>query len=166
MFRPMRRSRQALDKKECVQILERGTAGVLALLGDEGYPYGVPISYVYADGRLYFHCAKSGHKLDALRRYEKASFCVIDQDEIVQEKFTTYFRSVIAFGKIHEIKDDHQKREAIEKLALKYAPDQSESQRNAEIVREWKPLCLLEMDIEHLSGKEAIELVRARTQSI
>lgn len=120
---------------------------------------------MYADGRLYFHCAKSGHKLDALRRYEKASFCVIDQDEIVQEKFTTYFRSVIAFGKIHEIKDDHQKREAIEKLALKYAPDQSESQRNAEIVRERKPLCLLEMDIEHLSGKEAIELVRARTQS-
>ena len=100
MFREMRRKRQMLGKEECEEILNRGTSGVLALLGDDAYPYAVPISYVYEDGKLYFHSARSGHKLDAVREYPKASFCVIDQDQIVPEEYTTYFRSVIAFGSI------------------------------------------------------------------
>lgn len=83
MFREMRRSRQALPQEEVVAILDRGTHGVLALAGDEGYPYALPISYVYADGKLYFHCARSGHKLDAISRCPKASFCVVDQDQVV-----------------------------------------------------------------------------------
>lgn len=88
-FRKMRRGRQELSLEETEAILNRQTAGVLALSGDGGYPYAVPISYIYADGKLYFHCAKSGYKLDAIRRDPKASFCVIDQDQIVPEKFTT-----------------------------------------------------------------------------
>ncbi len=82
MFREMRRSRQALPQEECTSILDRGTHGVLALAGDDDYPYAVPISYVYADGKLFFHCAKTGHKLDAIARCAKASFCVVDQDQV------------------------------------------------------------------------------------
>ena len=98
MFREMRRNKQLLSSEETAAVLERGTSGVLALAGDQGYPYAVPISYVYDGEKIFFHCAKSGHKLDAIRREEKASFCVIDQDRIIPEEFTTYFRSVIAFG--------------------------------------------------------------------
>ena len=98
MFRPMRRFKQALSPEECRAVLERGTSGVLALSGDGGWPYAVPLSYVYADGKIYFHSAKSGHKVDAIRSCPRASFCVIDQDHIVPEEYTTYFRSVIAFG--------------------------------------------------------------------
>ena len=72
MFRPMRRGKQLLPPEESIQILEQGTSGVLAVAGDAGYPYAVPLSYVYMDGKLYFHCAKSGHKLDAIRRNSKA----------------------------------------------------------------------------------------------
>ena len=98
MFRPIRRAGQALSHEECIAVLKRGTSGILAVAGDGGYPYAVPLSYVYADGCLYFHCARSGHKLDAIARCPKVSFCVIDQDQVVPEKITTYYRSVIAFG--------------------------------------------------------------------
>ena len=124
MFRPMRRIRQQLSQEECQAVLARGTSGVLALSGDEGYPYALPISYVYHDGKLYFHCAKSGHKLDAIRRDSKVSFCVIDQDQIVPQEYTTYFRSVIAFGRMRILEDDGEKRAAIEALSLKYAPEE------------------------------------------
>ena len=105
MFREMRRKRQALSASEVAEILHRGTSGVLALLGDEEYPYAVPLSYVYDEGKLYFHSATSGHKIDAAERSAKASFCVIDQDSIRPEKYTT-FRSVIVFGRIRVITDE------------------------------------------------------------
>lgn len=162
MFRPMRRFKQALSPEECRAVLERGTSGVLALTGDGGWPYAVPLSYVYADGKLYFHSAKSGHKVDAIRSCPRASFCVIDQDHIVPEEYTTYFRSVIAFGTVRILEEDGEKRAAIEKLAVKYAPVDSRENRDGAIDREWAPLCMLEMPVEHLSGKEAIELVRQR----
>lgn len=162
MFREMRRKRQALAQDVCAEILRHGSCGVLALSGDGGYPYAVPISYVYDGEKLYFHSAKSGHKLDAIRREPRASFCVIDRDEIVPEEYTSYFRSVIVFGTIRELLDEGEKRAAIEKLAVKYAPEDSAEGRRAAIDREWKPLCMLEMTPEHISGKEAIELVRTR----
>ena len=95
MFREMRRKRQALSPGDCAAVLCRGTSGVLAVAGDGGYPYAVPLSYGYDGEKLYFHCAKAGHKLDAIRRSPKVSFCVIDQDRVVPEEYTTYFRSVI-----------------------------------------------------------------------
>ena len=159
IFRPMRRKKQALSRQECEAVLKRGTSGVLALLGDGGYPYAVPLSYVYEDGRIYFHCARTGHKLDAIRKEEKASFCVIDQDRIVPEKFTTCFRSVIAFGKVRILEEENEIRNAIEKLAVKYAPDDSEENRDQAIRREWKGLCVLEMRVEHMTGKKASELL-------
>lgn len=165
MFRDMRRKNQVLTAGETAAVLERGTSGVLALLGDGGYPYAVPMSYVYDGAHIYFHCAKAGHKLDAIRREPKASFCVIDRDQIVPEAYTSYFRSVIAFGTIRILEDEGEMRQAIEKLALRYAPGDTPQGRQAAIDKDWAPLCVLEMTVEHLTGKEAIELVRAKKQS-
>ena len=162
VFREMRRKKQVLSQKEVEGILHKGTSGVLALLGDNDYPYAVPISYVYDDGKVYFHSAKSGHKIDAIQRTAKASFCVIDEDLVVPEEYTTYFRSVIAFGRIRIVEDDSEKRAAIEKLAIKYAPEDTAANRDYAISREWKPLCMLEMTIDHVTGKEAIELVKEK----
>ena len=162
MFRELRRKKQLLSRSVAEDILNRKSSGVLALSGDDSYPYAVPLSYVFDGETLYFHCAKAGHKLDAIRHSEKASFCVIDKDEVVSEEYTTYFRSVIAFGRIRILEDEGEKRAALEKLALKYAPDSTQEDRYGEIQREWPHVCVLEMKIEHITGKEAIELVRAR----
>ena len=165
MFREMRRKKQLLTPEESAAVLHRGTSGVLALAGDDGYPYAVPMSYVYDGAKLYFHCAKSGHKLDAIQRNCKASFCVIDQDQIVPEEYTSHFRSVIVFGAMRILEDDGEKRAAIEALALKYAPDNDAADRTRAIDREWTPLCMLELTIDHITGKEAIELVKAKRPS-
>lgn len=163
MFRDMRRIKQLLSQEDTMEILQRETSGVLALLGDEEYPYAVPLSYVYCDSKIYFHSAKTGHKIDAIANHEKASFCIISEDNIVPEKYTTYFRSVIAFGKIRIVKEEAEKREAIEKLALKYSPE-DEDGRAKEIEGSYKALCMVALDIEHVTGKEAIELVRAKEE--
>ena len=118
MFRELRRKRQALSETDCSDILKRGTSGVLALMGDGGYPYAVPMSYVYDGEKLYFHCAKSGHKLDAIAGNPKASFCVVDRDQVVPEEYTTYFRSVIVFGTMRIIEEEQEKRTAVESWRL------------------------------------------------
>lgn len=118
MFREMRRKKQALSKEVCERILKDGKTGVLVLLGDDDYPYAVPLNYSYESGKLYFHCAKSGHKIDAVKKCSKASFCVIAQDDIVPQEFTTYFRSVIVFGKVRIVSDEKEKLETINKLAF------------------------------------------------
>ena len=144
MFREMRRFKQLLPQETAVEILNRNTGGTLALLGDEDYPYAVPISYVYADGKLYFHSAKSGHKIDAIKKHEKASFCVIDKDEIVPEKYTTYFRSVIAFGKVRLVEDAEEMRRVATVLAMKYSADFAEG-IPAEIDSSIRNMAIIEM---------------------
>lgn len=158
----MRRKKQLLTEEESVAILEKMTSGVLAVLGDDDYPYAVPISYIYHEGKIYFHSALAGHKIDAISRHNKVSFCVIEKDEIVPEKFTTHFRSVIAFGKADFIDDEEEKMKAIELLARKYSPLQSEEELRHEIEKGFKHMNVIRLCIEHLTGKEAIELVRAR----
>ena len=156
---PMRRSRQALGESACKEILARCTSGVLALQGSDDYPYAVPLSYLFRDDMLYFHCAQQGHKLEALRHNSKVSFCVIAQDEIVPEKFTTCYRSVIVFGEIAELTDQTKKRDALIALAEKYTPnDPLGCQREAEGALD--RVCVLAMHISQMTGKEAIELVR------
>ena len=162
MFRKMRRIRQALSDDVSRGILMKGTHGVLALSGDNGYPYALPISYVYRAGRLYFHSAGEGHKIDAVRTCEKASFCVVEKDDVVPEEYTTYFRSVIAFGKIRIIDAEDEKLSAIRALADKYHPKGAPEKREEAVKREWAHVTVLEMEIEHISGKEAIELVKKR----
>ncbi|MBR1503830.1 MAG: NimIJ family nitroimidazole resistance protein [Prevotella sp.] len=158
-FRQMRRKRQQLSDEESIGILQRATSGTLALLGDNGYPYAVPISYVYSDGRLYFHSALSGHKVDAIKNHDKASFCVIDQDDVKPERYTTFFRSVIAFGRIHIIEDETEKLAIARILGNRYNPNQEEALQK-EIEHGLTRMLAIRFDIEHLTGKEAIELVK------
>lgn len=159
MFREMRRKKQQLSQERTIEVLQRCTAGTLAVAGDDGYPYSVPLSYVYDDGKIYFHCAAAGHKLDAISRDPRVSFSVIDKDQIVQEKYTTYFRSVIVFGKAHVMQEPGAVREALEKLALKYSPDFKEGITD-EIDGSFDAVRMVQIDIEHMTGKEAIELVK------
>ena len=160
-FRPMRRHRQQLSKEECESILGRCTSGVLALTGDGGYPYAVPLSYVYADGAIIFHSAVEGHKVDAVKQDSRCSFCVIDQDEIKPAEFTTHFRSVIAFGRIHILKNADDKVQALRLLGRRYSPNDEPGLQH-EIDKSLDHVLLLRLDIEHLSGKQAIELTKAR----
>ncbi len=160
-FRPMRRHRQQLSRDACEHILDRCTSGVLALAGDGGYPYAVPLSYVYADGAIIFHSAVEGHKVDAIRRDSRCSFCVIERDEIKPAEFTTYFRSVIAFGRIHILEDANEKVKALRLLGRRYSPGDEPGLQH-EIDNSLDHVLLLRLDIEHLSGKEAIELTKAR----
>ena len=159
MFREMRRKRQQLSKKESLAVLHRGSSGVLALHGDNGYPYAVPISYVLDENILYFHSAVEGHKIDCIRRDAKASFCVTDMDLILPERLTTCYRSVIAFGRITILEDAEEILNAVKKLAKKYSPEHMEH-FSAEFERNQKILRVFRFDIDHLTGKQAKELLR------
>lgn len=163
MFREIRRIRQKMTEEEGIQILKDGTVGTLALLGDMGYPYSVPINYVYHDHKLYFHSALSGHKIDAIRNYDKASFSVIAKDDVIPERYTTYFKSAICFGKIRILDNLEEVKKTIELLAIKYHPTDSVQGREAEIQRFWNKFVMIEFEIEHLSAKQAIELVPKKT---
>ena len=157
----MRRNRQQLSREECERILGRCTSGVLALAGDGGYPYAVPLSYVYADGAIIFHSAVEGHKVDAIKRDNRCSFCVIEQDEIKPAEFTTYFRSVIAFGRIHILETADEKVQALHLLGRRYSPGDEPGLQH-EIDKSLDHVLILRLDIDHLSGKQAIELLQSR----
>jgi len=161
MFREMRRNKQILSTEAAKKILREGDFGVLALSGDDGYNYAVPISYAVEGNKIYFHSAKTGHKLDAIRNNDKVSFCVVDRHEVVAEEFTTYFSSAIAFGriKIVEDNDDPDKLRGLELLADKYSSTASPERREKELSR-LNALVVLVMTIEHLTGKAARELVK------
>ena len=156
-FRTMRRKRQELTETECIEILEKATYGVLSLLGDNGYPYGVPITPVLVGRKLYFHSAIKGHKVDAIRNSDKASFTVIDRNDVKPKEFTTYFRSVICFGKVRLIEDETEKMEALCKLGRRYNPDDEEGLRH-EIKKDFSHLVMIEFTIEHISGKKPLSL--------
>ena len=158
MFREMRRIKQLLSKAETIEILQSCTSGVLAVTGDDDYPYAVPLSYAYQDGKIYFHSAKAGHKLDGIANNSKVSFCVIQTDHVIQESLTSHFRSAIVFGKARILTDDREKKAALECLVEKYFPDNLAAGR-AEIEREWERVCVTEIAIEHMTGKAAIELI-------
>ena len=115
------------------------------------------------DGKLYFHSALSGHKVDAIRKCEKASFCVIEQDDVQPKKYTTFYRSVIAFGRIHIIKDEQEKLATARMLGNRYNPNNEDSLRQ-EMEKGFSRMLMLRFDIEHLTGKEAIELMNQRQQ--
>jgi nitroimidazol reductase NimA-like FMN-containing flavoprotein (pyridoxamine 5'-phosphate oxidase superfamily) len=161
MFREMRRTRQELPETETIAMLEACTSGVLAVQGDDGYPYAVPLSFAYEDGKLFFHSAIAGHKIEALERSEKASFCVIAADDVVPSKFSTRFRSAIVFGKARVVTDDGEKRHALLSLAEKYSPGYLAA-AEAEIDGDWTRVYVIELAIGHMTGKAALELVNER----
>ena len=160
MFREMRRGKQLLSMEVTVAVMNRCTNGTLACLGDEDYPYSVPLSYVYFNDKIYFHSAKAGHKIDAIMKNPKVSFSVIDEDTVVSEEYTTYFRSVIAFGKVR-IVEGEEWAEAFKALVEKYSGDQPEEAKHKEIVG-CTHTYIIAIDIDHITGKEAIEYVKAK----
>lgn len=160
MFREIRRNKkQILSRERCREILSKATSGVLNLIGDDDYTYGVPLSFCLDGDTLYFHCAKKGHKIDALKKHNKVSFTVIETDSIVPEEYTTYFRSVIVFGKARFIEEPQEQRVILRRLAEKYSPDFMDGAED-EIDRCIKAVQIIALDMEHVSGKEAIELAK------
>src|SRR5512146_290069 len=116
MLREMRRKKQLLSEAETIEILQSCTSGVLAVAGDDDYPYAVPLSFAYKDGKLFFHSAKAGQKIDGLVKNNKVSFCVVKTDNVIQKDFTTHFRSVIVFGRARILTEDGEKKYALECL--------------------------------------------------
>ena len=164
MFREMRRKNQLLTQEDTNAVMNRCTNGILACLGDEDYPYAVPLSYVYANDKIYFHSAKAGHKIDAILKYPKVSFAVVDEDTIVSAEYTSYFRSAIAFGKAR-LAEGEEWLEAFRALVEKYSGDMPEEAKHKEITGCTNSL-IIAIDIDHLTGKEAIEFVRAKKQGL
>ncbi|MDD4564213.1 MAG: pyridoxamine 5'-phosphate oxidase family protein [Eubacteriales bacterium] len=160
MFREMRRGKQLLSMEDTIAVMDRCTNGSLACLGDDDYPYSVPLSYVYYNGKIYFHSAKAGHKIDAITKNPKVSFSVIDEDTIVSEEYTTYFRSAVAFGKVRIVEGDEW-LEAFKALVEKYSGDQPEEAKHKEITG-CTQAYIIAIDVEHITGKEAIEYVNAK----
>ena len=169
MFPEMKRKRQLLSENESVEILKRGTSGVLALSDpdNQNYPYAVPLSYVYSDGRIIFHCALRGYKTDIVNKNPKASFCVVDADDVHGEQLTTYFRSVIVFGTVRIVTDESEKIKLLDILGEKYQkdigkdPEELRQKREEEIRKALERTAVLVLDVEHMTGKQAKELVSA-----
>ena len=159
-FRAMRRIRQQLLPEDCEAILRAGSAGVLAVLGDGGWPYTVPMSYIWHNGSIYLHCARSGHMLDAIRACDKVSFCVVAQDRIVPEQYTTFYRSVVVFATAEEVLDTDESKAALAAMADKYHPAGLSEARDWRINRQFPALTTLRLTPVHISGKQSLELTR------
>lgn len=159
MFREMRRKKQQLDESECLAILDEATSGVLSLLGDDGYPYGVPLSFTRTGSTLVFHSATDGHKIDAVRNHPKASFTVIAQDDVMPSEYNTHYRSVIAFGRVRVVEDRDEKLSLLRSLGNRYWPGHDE-ELEAEISPRFDHMHVLALDIEHLSGKQSLALMK------
>ncbi len=160
MFRDMRRIKQLLSTEDTSAVLKRCTNGVMACMGDEDYPYAVPVNYVYSNDKIYFHSGKEGHKIDSIKKNPKVSFAVVDEDTIVSKEYTSYFRSVIAFGKAR-IAEGDEWFEGFRALVEKYSGELPKEATEKEI-KGCSRSHIIAIDIDHITGKEAIEFVNAK----
>jgi hypothetical protein len=151
----MRRFGQQLPLSACEEILANEKRGVLALLGDESYPYALPLNYVFDNDALYFHSAVEGHKIDAIASHDKASFCVYRQGEREEGDWWYHVYSVIAFGRIRLVEDEGEKLDALRLLGKKYFPPAVDIE--ADIARNRTRVAVLKLEIEHMSGKHVRE---------
>ncbi|MBQ6425623.1 MAG: pyridoxamine 5'-phosphate oxidase family protein [Clostridia bacterium] len=153
MFRKMRRFRQQLSAEECVSILKMEPRGVLSVIGEDGYPYGMPVNQYYDDGtgKLYFHGAGEGHKIDAIRKCDRVSFCTYDRGFRKEGEWALNIRSVIVFGRIRIVEDREQTVTILRKLGLKHYPDAESVER--EIEKDACRAVCLEMTVDHMTGK-------------
>ena len=151
MFRKMRRSKQELTKEECIDILIKQHRGVLALLGDDDYPYALPMSHVYVDGKIYFHGSLKGHKIDAIKKYPKVSYCVLNDGVLEENSWWYTFKSVIVFGKIKIITDRDDKINKLTYLGDKFFPTHEETKN--EIKKLLDKTAVFEITPKHISGK-------------
>jgi len=154
MFREMRRFRQQLTTEECEAVLRKQPRGVLAVLGDDDYPYTVPLNFVFEDGGIFFHTALQGHKLDAIRKCDKGSFCVLSDGELSDDGWSYCFKSVVAFGRLCILPDD-EKIAKLRLLGQKYFP--TEEMVESDIEKNASRCAVVELRIEHLSGKRVHE---------
>ena len=153
MFRKMRRFAQQISDEKCIEILKNEPRGVLSVLGDDGYPYGIVLDHWYCeeDGKLYFHGAKEGHKIDAMRRHPKASFCVFDEGFRRDGEWALNIRSVIVFGRIEFIEDQEQLLRISALLSRKFTDDEAYIQR--ELERSGPRTLMFALVPEHMTGK-------------
>ena len=154
MFYKMRRFKQELSDEECIKILNEEKRGVLSLIDDD-YPYGLPLSYLYKDGHIYFHGAIIGHKLDCIKKNNKASFCVIDKGSNTNGDWILHFNSVICFGTIEIINDKEKCLNICRELALKFTNDQNYI--DDELKNGIDRVTCLDLKIDHLTGKRVKE---------
>ena len=150
-FRKMRRFKQQLSEEKCVEILKKEPRGVMAVAGENGYPYAFPIDFVYDSGMLYFHCAREGYKLDAIKKCGRVSFCVMDEGFRRDGEWALNISSVIVFGRVKILADSERIIEALRLLGSKYYPSRQDVER--EIERTLSRVCMLELEIDHMTGK-------------
>lgn len=157
MFRQIKRVKQALNKEECLEILKKEKRGVLSVLGDDDYPYGMPINHYYDEDthKLYFHGGRYGHKIDAMRRHDKASFCVYGDGFIENDNWYLCFKSVIVFGRIEFIED----KKAIEDMCrkLSYHFTDNAEYIESEIAKDLNGTLMFSLSIEDIQGKYVTE---------
>lgn len=153
MFREMRRFKQQIPDEECVEVLKSTKRGVLSLTGDDGYPYGLPIDHWYCeeDGNIYFHGAKEGHKIDAIKQSDKASFCTYDEGYRREGEWALNIRSVIVFGRISLVEDEDLARKICTELTRKFTDDEEYLQH--ELTHAFPRVQCLRLVPEHITGK-------------
>ena len=153
MFREVARVKQKLEAAECIEVLKSQPRGVLSVLGDEDYPYGMPMNHWYceSDGKLYFHSGMKGHRSDAMKACDKASFCVYDEGYRREGEWSLNIRSVICFGRLRRVTDLQAMENYVRHLGVKYNPDPQDVER--EIRESMHHVCVLELEIEHMTGK-------------
>ena len=155
IFRPMRRFKQELPEQECRDILANAYRGTLSVIGDGGYPYALPINFLYADGHIWFHCALEGHKMDAIRACDKACFTVLTEPVKEENDWWYHVKSVICFGRLRIVSDDAERLTRLRQLGAKYFPEGYDI--NADIMKNGPHAAVLDFEIEHLSGKRVKE---------
>ena len=153
MFRKMRRFKQQITEGECIDILKEEPRGVLSVIGDEGYPYGIPLDHWYCeeDGKIYFHGAKEGHKLDAIRKCNKVSYCVLNKGYRKDGDWALNIKSVIVFGRLRIVEDEDKKRKICTEICRKFTDDEAYLQH--ELENAFPRVCCLELTPEHMTGK-------------
>ena len=157
MFRPMRRPKNAIPDEQAKKLLREEKRGVIAMNGDDGYPFAIPVDYFYDEtaGKIYFHGAKSGYKVDALRRCDKVCFTVYGGETIREEAWAPYLRSVVVFGRCRLLEQSPETMALLKRFAMKYYPE--EQLADEEIRQDGAAAQLFEIEIHHLSGKEGQE---------
>ena len=156
MFRKMRRFKQQISDEECIRVLKEQPRGVLSMLGDDGYPYGIPLDHLYMeDGHIYFHGAKEGHKIDAISGCDKVSYCVYDQGYRKEGEWALNINSVVVFGRIRIVEDEEKKEEICIKLLRKFSDDEAYIEH--EMKNAFPRVNCLELIPEHMTGKLVCE---------
>lgn len=152
MFREIKLKERTISDKKAIEILSTGSYGVLSTIGEDGYPYGVPLNYTYFENCICFHCAQSGHKIENINFNSKVSFCVVSRSDILANKFDTDYESVVAFGRAGEVTDDSVKEKILLSVIHKYSGEYLEAGKNY-IKKYWDDTKIIKIEIEHLSGK-------------